>query len=223
MSYLVAGLTMLTLTALAAAPASSEASGFQYEFGTVFSGKAPMPTNGPWLGVLFQSVSPGKVLLTIEDPNLASGESISSLFFNLNPTLNPDKLNFSIVSHTGTFTLPQIEAGSNRFNVCKQGEFDVNLSFSDSRCHGRDFGAGDSLVILISGIRGLTAADFDCPSYPTCRGDATPYAAAELNGTGSTDSWVDSVQAAPITPVPEPAPGLLVSLGMALTLLLRRK
>jgi hypothetical protein len=144
------------------------ASTVTYNFGEVSGGTAPAGSP-PWLQAVFSdTATPNSVQLTLSAGNLAGSEFVSCLYFNLNPTLDPTALSFSLSGSN-----PSIQTGANAFKAGPDGKYDLLLGFSTAS--GSRFANGDSLTFTISGI-GLTANDFDYLS--TAAGGSGAYASA---------------------------------------------
>src|ERR1700677_4218664 len=203
---IAAGVILLTCGFCAKTAA---ASGFVYQFTGTFSGGAP-GGNAPWLDATFQDTS-GGVLFTVDSAGLADTEYLRSFFFNLNPAAgNVKNLTFTLENKTGSFTPPTIQTGNAAYSADGDGSYDVELSFATTKS-GR-FQVGDSTTYLISGIAGLTAADFDEMCTPAS-GLGPYYAAAHIQGIpeGDSSGWLDPCNG-PIF-VPEPAPALVMGLA----------
>jgi hypothetical protein len=195
---------------------SLRADAFVYHFGDVFSGDSPVSLNRPWSDALFQDVTPGTVRLTISNLALTRRESVKDMFFNLNPNLHPENLQFSFVSGVGRFDLPAISKGINLFRADDDSLYDLKFSFASGGTVNRRFGARESLVMDISGISGLQAMDFASLSSPTC--DTGPfYAAAHIQRIGrdaSGSGWIVPI-GNQVSIIPEPSSALLGFLGLA--------
>ena len=200
-------------------PAAATAAGVLYQFNDVFSysGSVSSPAEAaPWIDATFQDSANG-VLLTVDNPGLTGGEFVSELYLNLNPIDNVKSLNFTPVSGSSGVNAPTIQTGEDAYKADGDGKYDILFTFSTSNS-GR-FGAGDSLTYLISGVTGLTSADFEYKSTPA-GGHGPFYAAAHVQGiageTGSDSVWMDPSLGPQIIPVPEPGPVAFVVLAMAL-------
>jgi hypothetical protein len=185
---------------------------FYYYFNDAFSGTSPSG-GSPWLTELFHDVSPGTVDLTISGSGLTGGEFASGVYINLNPNDAPTSLVFTTQASTGSFAAPSISEGVNAFKADGDGKYDVLFSFGTA--NGTTFGPGDSITFQITGIAGLTAADFAYLSSPD--GGVGPYlSAAHVQGIGNGDSgWISPTT---ITPVVVPEPGSVALVGLALSL-----
>ena len=190
-----------------------QAQAYTYNFTGVFSGVTPSGT-GPWVDATFQNTT-GGVLLTINNAALSSGEFVSDLYFNLNPAAgNVNNLTFTLENSSAGVSAPLVDTGNDSFKADGDGKYDILLQFSSGKA--RQFGAGDSMTFLISGIAGLTAADFEQESAPS--GGASPYyAAAEIQGcpAGNGVCWSDPCDGPVPLPVPEPAPLAVMAVSFA--------
>jgi len=161
------------------------ASTVTYDFGQVSGGATPGGPP-PWLQAVFtdNGMSAGTVQLTVSAGNLVGNEFVSCLYFNLNPTMDPTALSFSLSGSN-----PSIQTGANAFKAGPDGKYDLLLGFSTAS--GSQFGSGDSLTMTISGI-GLTANDFDYLS--TAAAGYSPYASAahiESIDPGDLSGWIN--------------------------------
>ncbi len=204
--------------------ANALATGFVYRFDNVFSGAAPAG-HSPWVDAAFKDTANG-VLLTVDNGGLSANEFLGSLYLNINPadTAKIQNLTFTFQNGTSGVTAPTIQTGEDAFKADGDGKYDILFNFATANS-GR-FGAGDSVTYLISGIPGLTSADFQYLSTPA--GGHGPFdAAGHVQGIGCSDDsgWIDP-SVGPV-PVPEPAPGAVMALAVGLLgarrLWLRRK
>ena len=198
-------------------PMSAQGAIYLFEFDNVFGqGTAPVGP-APWVDAVVQDEYPGTVLLTITNAGLTGSEFTGDLFFNLNPSLDPSRLTFSLVACNGNFTVPRIDHEyADSYKAGGAGRYDMRFTFSTANAHR--FSPGESLTYQITGVgidSGLTAADFN---YTSAIADASTlfYAAAHVQGTppgGFGSAWISTDQI--VEPVPEPALGSLLALGMA--------
>ena len=107
------------------AQAVALADGYQYDFAHAFSGTAPASATTPWVQARFIDIAPGTVQLTVSNLNLTGHENVDQLYFNLAPTLDPTKLNFTHVSDSGSFDLPTFTEGVDSFKA----DGDANMIF----------------------------------------------------------------------------------------------
>ncbi len=174
-----------------AGAASVSASTVNYSFGQVSGGDAPAGSP-PWVQASFTDVGmpANSVQLTLSAVNLSGGDFVSSWYFNVDPTLNPSSLTFSVASSTGLFTDPTIQTGANSFKAGPDGKFDILLGFATGGTAATQFGSGDTLTYIISGISGLTADDFNSLST-TAGGKGAYYSAANIHSSGDCPSWIN--------------------------------
>ncbi len=208
----------VVLTAGLLATPNAGAADYLGQFDHIFSGTNPPAAPPPWVDVEFKDVS-GGVLFKVSDVGLSPGEFVSEVDLNLNPAYDPTgpaRLTFTLQGQSGTFGLPTISTGDDALKAGGDGYYDISLAFSTSnQGNGRNrFGGTDSVSYLISGIPGLQASDFVFRSSDGINGlfgEAHILGIAIPGGTSSV--WADASQ---ITPVPEPAPGILLFLGITL-------
>src|SRR5439155_15011833 len=109
------------------------------------------------------------------------------------PTFQPTSLNLAYQSGIGSFDIPTTETGSNQFKADGDGLYDLHFIFASGGDLTNWFSGGDSAVYLITGISGLTAADFQYQSAPS--GGIGPfYAAAHVQRLGvnaNKSSWFE--------------------------------
>ena len=216
MTYVLSRATrLLALAAFLAVgfcPAGVRGGSFFYQFANVFAGTTP-DGSPAWVSSLFSDVAPGTVQLKISANNLANGEFLSALFFNLDPSLNPAKLSFSLVGDSGGFTLPTIQTGANDFKADNEGKFDINFTFSQNA--GHQFTGNDYIIYdVTSSAFTLTASDFDALST-AAGGCAQLLAAAEIAGIPGTCSTTSTGWISPcgLTLAPEPRAVSMLALG----------
>lgn len=169
-------------------------------FGTEFSGGTPPAGPTPWLTATFTQVA-GGVQLQMSNVNLVGTEFVTGWYFNLNPALNPANLFLGFVSGEAA---TGISRGADGFKADGDGYFDFKLDFATASTADR-FTAGETSTYLISGISGLTAADFNFLSAPG-GGTGSWSSAAKVQGIGPAggSGWVGGEV------VPEPASWLLL-------------
>jgi hypothetical protein len=219
----VIGCALVAATILLTLPnANAAGTGTIFNLDTDFSGLTTPPAGpGPWTTATFLDVAPGTVDLTIENVGLSSGEFISGLYFNLNPLDNATDLSFNLLGSQGSFSIPSISLGRDDFKADGDGKYDILLGFGTAS--GTTFTVGDSITFRITGIAGLTAADFNFLSAPA-GGSGPFYAAAHVQGTPPNNGgscWIEP-GLGPM-PVPEPSSSLLVALAAGVWFSLRRR
>lgn len=194
---------------------SARANSFFYQFTNVFAGANPVGKPA-WVDASFTDLSAGTVQLEISATDLTDGEFLSSMFFNLDPSLNPSKLKFTYVSGSGGFTLPTISKGANAFKADNEGKYDVYFAFSQRS--GSEFTGSDYVIYdITSSAYTLTASDFDFLST-AAGGCSGLLAAAEISDipgvcNNSGDGWIAPKQ---VTPTPEPRPVALLAVAAGL-------
>lgn len=162
-----------------------------YNFGDLSGGTAPIGAP-PWLQAVFTDTGlpANTVQLTVTAGNLVGSEFVSCWYFNLNPSMDPTALSFSVAGSSGSFTDPTVQTGANAFKAGPDGKYDVLLGFSTANA-GR-FTGGDSITFTITDPSGLTADDFD--QLGTAAGGSGPYtSAAHVQSIGDNDgsAWIN--------------------------------
>jgi hypothetical protein len=207
----------LSVYSLAVLHSTAHAADYQYLFNDAFSGTPPASTNHLWMEAIFRDVTNGTVQLTVSNLNLSGTENVDQLYLNLNPTLDATKLHFSYLMGSGSFDLPSITEGTNSYKADGDGKYDILFNFTSNSNDKHQFTQGEWFTYTITGITGLTAADFGYLSFPA--GGAGPfYAAAHVQriGNGSFSGWISADIVTPITPVPEPSAASLVEIALFL-------
>ena len=198
-------LTVYGLGILAAA--SAGAGDLTLQFGDSFSGVTPSSTTPPWVEAFFQDVSPGHVRLTVANVDLIGTENVSRILFNLNPAYSPSQLVFGNAAFGGSFDAPLMWVGRDVFRAAGGGKYDLLFLFNQGGRVVNRFGAGESFTCEISGIPGLTSADFKFQAA-----GATPayLGAAQVQRIGlkGKSGWIDPGSSVPWA-VPEPGTATL--------------
>ncbi len=204
------GLAFVFVAGLSGAPRAG-ASGLDLFMDNVFSGTAPSGSPA-WVEASFQDASAGTVMLTITNLNITSSEKVTQLYLNLNPSLNPGNLQFTLQSGSSGVTAPQPSLGVDSFKADGDGKYDILFGFSQTPASA--FSSADYLTYSITGIPTLTSSDFDYLSSPA--GGNGPFEAAihvqGIDASGVTDTNSYSGWVSP-TPVPEPSSGAVFVLA----------
>jgi hypothetical protein len=202
--------TCVVLVAALLSPMGASASTLFYGFNNVYSGTGPASTSLPWVTMLFQDMAPGTVSLTLPKAALTGSGFLGEFDFNLNPGLNPTKLQFAFATGSGGFNLPTISTGENRAKADGDGYYDISFGFGTA--DGTRFAVGDYVTCQITSP-GLTAFDFNCLSAPA-GGYGPFYAATHVQGIGvggSNSGWISVTQ---VTPAPEPGTFAIAVCGL---------
>jgi hypothetical protein len=186
-----------------------------YDFNVEFSGGQAPAGPAPWIVATFtDTATPGQVQLTITTSGLTGNESISGLYFNINPALNPSQLVFtSLNGGSCTIAASSIQLGEDAFKADGDGKYDILLNYpTGSGVSTFNRTVSSSYDITYSGAGALSAAAFYFLSTPM-GGHGPFYAAAHVQnttGAGSGGSgWV-----APVPSVPLPAAVWLLLSGL---------
>jgi hypothetical protein len=186
----------------------------------VFSGSTPGAAS-PWLSATFEDGPlPDSVRLTLDATNLTGTEFAASWYFNLNPSLDPASLTFSFVSNPTALGLNNIHTGVNAFKADGDGHYDILLDFPPPPgSFAQKFTAGETVILDIQRVGGLTVADFLFESVQSS-GNGTYVSAAHVQGlSGGGSAWIGTP---PTAAIPEP-PLVAAVLGAGLVLSLARR
>lgn len=192
----------------------AHAATYVFNFDISFSGAPPASGTKPWIVAVLDDLSGGGVRLSVTNLNLATTEGVLRLFFNLNPVLDPANLTFTFVGPSGAFETPTITKAKDALMADADGIYDIRFDFADIETGWRAFVGGEYCIYDITGLPGLTAADFCYPSLPA--GPTGEYlAAARFDMLNGAYGWIGVA-------VPEPSVvglavfGLLVLVGRGL-------
>lgn len=202
--------------AIAAAVASTlwvanvHAAQTSFEYNHAFTGTAPAGT-APWLHALFDDNGvAGRVTLTLSSAGLSGAETVNGMYFNLDPTLNPNSLSFyyNAAASTGP-AASSIAIGVNKYRADGDGYYDIFFNFPPP---GKvRFSDNETVVYSITGIPSLTAESFRYLSKPGPSNNPGPFfSAAHVQNIGTTNNsgW--------IAPVPEASNWAMFGAGLLL-------
>lgn len=215
------GLGALTMVA-SAVPAQAAILTLGYD--AEFSGAQAPGGATPWIIATFDDYdTQGSVRLTVSTGGLATGETVDSLYFNLDGTLDPAQLSFAYLNSSSAPSATGIQTGINAYKADGDGKYDILMQFPT----GSGFDAGETLTYNITGISTLTAASFMFLSQPA-GGHGPFYAAAHVqNTTGAGNGgsgWIAPTDAMlALTTVPLPPSGWLLGASVMMLAAYRRK
>jgi len=179
---------------------------YVFNFDIPFSGVPPSSGMKPWIVAVLDDLSGGGVRLSVTNLNLATTEGVLRLFFNLNPVLDPANLTFTFVGPSGAFETPTITKGKDALMADADGIYDIRFDFADIETGWRAFSGGEYCIYDITGLPGLSAADFCYPSLPS--GPTGQYlAAARFDYSIGLYGWIGVA-------VPEPGVVSLAVFGL---------
>ncbi len=165
--------------------------------------------------------SAGTVELTVSVAGTVGSATVVSLYYNLNPSLDPTSLSFVRTGVDGPDPNDiSVLTGANAFMADGDGGYDILIDMPPPQgSPNLRFQKDETLTFDISGIATLVAADFDVLSAPAPGpGGAGPYiSVARFLSTGPQGKGSDWVGA-----VPEPSTLVLLGLG-SLALVVRRR
>jgi hypothetical protein len=168
---------------------------------------------------MFATVVPGTVVLTLISSLEISSEFLSSVVFNVSPSIPPSSLTITPFAGNSGFTNPIVEASiDNAQNLPGGGAegsgFDVMLSFRTAPPSAL-FNGTDIANFLITGVPTLTQNDFNVLSTPT---QGRPLViAADVQGipcTGGPNCAADFTSGAVTVTTPEPVSMTLLGFGL---------
>jgi hypothetical protein len=207
-----AALLACTVLGLAVATGRAQADTVTFDFNTSF-GAVPSDGTAPWLRAEFTDIAPGEVRLTLTAPGLSTdtaggqaAEYADEWWFNLNPLYDANSLVSTYLSGEEAikFIVPAT-AGGGELKPDGDGTFDFRFNFASGTLSN-----GMSSVYRLSGIAGLTAADFRYYSQEPSGGAGPFLAAAHIQSTGPNNEGSDYV--APVD-VAEPSSLALLAAG----------
>jgi hypothetical protein len=195
----------ITLALVLLASGVSAAQTLTYSFGVPITSSIVPYGTGPWLTIhLIEVDNYTKILM---QSNLANGEFISSIEFNLNTGVDYNTLIFSNTNPIGSFTTPQFDIGDDEFNAGGGNSFDMLVEFQTSSSNGgtKRFNLNDSFEFTVNApITTFTNLSNQLPVIAHIQGI----------GSKSQSTWM-------VPSVPEPSSVLIGFIGI-ITLLNRR-
>ncbi len=201
------GLVVGTILMLGWAPASI-ATVLTFDLGIEYSGADEPVGPAPWVTMTFDDGgTAGSVTLTISNSGLMDAEFNSETYWNIDPSIDPSTLMFSVTDSSDLTTASWSLMGTtDTYKADGDGFFDFLITFANN-----DFEAGESVVIMITGGP-ITASSFDFLSLGAGNSSDGLLAAAHIQGIYlSSDMSTDG--SGWIT-VPEPATLSLLGLGL---------
>lgn len=200
---------ILAVTAVLATATSTQAAPIIFELSMEFSGAQTPVGAGPFLRATFVDVT-GGVELKMESMLNSATEFVSNWYFNLDPALNPNLLDFDLSS--GGPAASSITTGVNAFQADGDGLYDVRFRFSNSG--PSRFNNADIVTYLITSTETISAASFNFMSAPAGNHGPFPTAAHVQGINDSGSGWIT---------VPEPTSGLLMMAALTGLIAVRRR
>jgi len=208
---------LLALTLFVFGAASASAAIITIDLDTEFSGADEPEGPTPWLTATFDDevVGGGTVRLTMSASGLVEQEFVDDWLFNLDPSLDPTLLSFSVVGTPGS-TPNSISTGVNAFMADGDGNFDIEFDFPPPPgSFAALFTTGEAVVYDITyGGVGFNANSFNTGSFPG-GGNGTFDSAAHVQsidspaGENAGSGWIGGDAPGE---VPEPASLVICSL-----------
>lgn len=178
---------------------SAQAATVTFNFTESF-GAVPPDGPTPYATAVFDDGgTPGSVTLTMSVAGSVGEADVTAMYFNLDPALDPNSLNFSRTGGTGpTDANTDIFTGVDAFQADGDGQYDILFDFPPPPgMNAARFNAGEILTYDITGIASLTAGSFNFLATPA--GGFGPYlAVARFQSTGPTGEGSDWVGAVPV-------------------------
>jgi hypothetical protein len=203
-------LFLATVFSVALAGQSSAATS-TFNFDVTFSGMSPGGTT-PYLTAIFDDSygDANTVRLFIDVLNLDSTSSVTHLYFNFDPSLDPGALNFAAVDN-GDSVPNSVTGSTDAYKADGDGLYDISFDMPPPT---GDFYSrltnGETLIYDISYSSAINASSFSYISTPD-GGAGTYFAAAHVQGIGdgsaTNSGWVGVV--------PEPVSSTLFIVGAA--------
>lgn len=205
---------LLALLVLTATPCF--AASITFDLNYVYTGAVPAG-EPPWLRATFSDAAPGVVNLRLESfldgSEFVGGQyntkkpfnSVGGWLFNFNPSKDLSKL--SIMSAGGSNPADGVATAVSGFGAAAgTGSYDILFAWES----GGRFAAGQNALYTISGLTGLSVADFN---YLSAGGAKQFHSAAHIQRLeNGASAWVGDRGTS--TPVPEPATLLLMGGGL---------
>jgi hypothetical protein len=215
------------MAALAVTALAISAEALTFQLNNVFSGFTPAGS-APWATAVFTTTNTTagnqQVTLTFTGSLGASGQFISELDFNVNPTLTLSSLSGSMSSCT-TCSIVPVGVGEDKFQADGDGKYDIGITFDTSDGAPTRFNDSDVAVVVFTYTGAGTFNDQSFNFLSTPAGGAGPFhTAAHVQGIPATgcSGWIsDTVAGSPnagtsgdCTPVPEPITMFLGGTGL---------
>lgn len=192
----------------------AQAGALAFNYDTTFSGTAPA-LSAPWLTATFDdstAASGYDVRLTVFAGNLDPGnESVTHLYFNLDPALNASLLYFNAVSNSASIP-NSVTGSSNAYKADGDGFYDISFDMPPpSGNFNARFTDNETIIYDIKYGSGGTISASSFNFFSVDGGGTGNYlVAAHIQGIGTNSGWVGTA-----TVVPEPISSTLFIVGAA--------